>query len=830
MYKVLSTLILEYRKAILIVTLVLGLMCAACVPFLQFNFTPQQLFESSSTREEDREEVAREFGREDNLLTLIIQGPDIYAPEALTYVHKLSLSLKQVNVELDAIKADGTKGTRTLQAIKRAESLTTLELPRATQDQALTTVPLAKVLLEAKGQSFEDPNVTLDAEIAAKLKAMAEQEPLLMGRVVDKKGELTTVLLWIQDEVQNASDLERVDEAIQAQLERLPPPPGYTVKVGGIPKVRVDVVRDLRREQLTFIPLTGLAYLIVLLLLFRAAAGAILPLGTVVLAVLATVALMVITGYPLNIINNILPPMIFIIGISDSIHMLTRQAEERELGLSHMAATKAMIRNTGAACLLTSTTTAVGFFSLFAADTNILKAFGWQAGFGVMFAYAATLFFLPAALVYFKPIERIKAKQGDQAKAPIDPLDPAGLDHAPILERGIVGLGRKVLAHPYISIIGGLVITGVFVFYGLKVEIDTTLLEIYHEDHPTYQTTLLLEQQLGGILPVEIVVKHPDRDHFKEPGPFAKLHAFEQRASAIDGVLSTQSMVDFHQAARVGLLGDPAQRQVMPDSREQIEQLQTLIEGPPDSNQGVRAYVTSDFKSARTLLRVQDFGAKRMIVVADELKAELNTLFPAKDGYKTIISGDAYVASISLDSFVRDLFYSLLLAMVIIFGMMAVVFRSLKVGLISIIPNVTPLVATLGYMGFMGIDLNTTTIIIFAISLGLAVDDTIHFLARFREESEQRETTYDALIYTYFGAGRAIMLTSVMLVMGLLVLMFSDFKPSSMFAKLTAITIGGALLGDLFILPPVLLLAYRKRKPTIARVELVELEAPEATR
>lgn len=813
MYKVLSTFILEYRKAILIVTLVLGLMCTASVPFLEFNFTPQQLFESSSTREEDREEVARDFGREDNLLTLIIQGPDIYAPEALTYVHQLSLSLKELNIELDKVNEDGTKGKRTLQVIKRAESLTTLELPRATQDNALTTVPLAKVLLEAEGKSFEDPKVIIDAKIAASLKAMAAQEPLLMDRVVDKQGQLTTVLLWIQDEVQNASDLEVVDEAIQAHLERLPPPTGFKVKIGGIPKVRVDVVRDLRREQLTFVPLTGLVYLIVLLLLFRAAAGALLPLGTVVLAVLATVALMVVTGYPLNIINNILPPMIFIIGISDSIHMLTRQAEERELGLSHMAATKAMIRNTGAACLLTSTTTAVGFFSLFAADTNILKAFGWQAGFGVMFAYAATLFFLPAALVYFKPIERIKAKQGEAQKQ-LDPLDPTGLDHAPVLERGIVGLGRKVLAHPYISIIGGLAITGVFVFYGLKVEIDTTLLEIYHEDHPTYQTTLLLEQKLGGILPVEIIVKHPDRDHFKEPEPFAKLYAFQQRASKIDGVLSTQSMVDFHQAARVGLLGDPAQRQVMPESREQIEQLQTLIEGPPDSNQGVRAYVTSDFKSARTLLRVQDFGAKRMIVVADELKAELNTLFPAKDGYKTIISGDAYVASISLDSFVRDLFYSLLLAMVIIFGMMTVVFRSLKVGLISIIPNVTPLVATLGYMGFMGIDLNTTTIIIFAISLGLAVDDTIHFLARFREESEQRETTYDALIYTYFGAGRAIMLTSVMLVMGLLVLMFSDFKPSSMFAKLTAITIGGALLGDLFILPPVLLLAYRKQKKT----------------
>lgn len=801
MYKVLADFILQYRRSILAVTLVVLLSGATSVPFLKFNFTPQQLFESDSNREEDREEVAKEFGREDNLVTIIVEAQDIYQPQVLTYVHQLSLHLRQLPVTLP-------KHQDPVQAIKRTESLTTLELPRATEDGALTTVPLAKVMLEAQGKSFEDPKTQLDASIAGKLKLMAQQEPLLKERVVDKAGQLTTVLIWLQDDIQQAGELERIDDAIRERLEALPKPEGVSTRIGGIPKVRVDVVRDLRKEQLTFIPLTGLVYLIVLIALFRSIAGALLPLGTVVLAVVTIIALMVVLGYPLNIINNILPPMIFIIGISDSIHMLTRQAEEREHGLSHLEATKAMIRNTGAACLLTSTTTAVGFFSLFAADTNILKSFGWQAGLGVMFAYVATLFFLPAALVYFKPIERIKAKD-DQAK--INPLIPEQISHAPLLERGIVAVGHKVLNHPYLSLIGGLSITAVFVFFGLKVQIDTTLLEIYHETHPTYKTTVILEEKLGGILPVEVVVKHKDHDHFKSPEAFTALHQFQGYAQGIDGVLSTQSMVDFHQAARVGLLGDQAQREVMPESREQIEQLQTLIEGPPDTTQGVRGFVTSDFRSARVLLRVKDFGAKRMIVVADELKAELERRFPSAQGYKTIISGDAYVASVSLDSFVRDLFYSLLLAMVIIFGMMTIVFRSLKVGLISIVPNVTPLVATLGYMGYAHIDLNTTTIIIFAISLGLAVDDTIHFLARFREESTTRSSTYDALIYTYFGAGRAIMLTSVMLVLGLTVLMFSEFKPSAMFAQLTAITIGGALLGDLFILPPILLLTSRKK-------------------
>ena len=799
MYRALSDFILQHRSAILLATLMLAVGCATLAPKLTFNFTPQQLFESSSNREQAREDVAQAFGREDNLITVILQGPDIYSPAALTYAHQLTLKLRDVEL---------TRGQQTLRAIKRAESLTTLELPRAQGDGALTTRPLAQVMLEARGLPFESAQATIDDQTAQALKRLAQDEPLIQGRVVDAQGQLSTILLWVQDDIQQAAELERIDQAIHAHIKALPPPQGYTLRLGGIPKVRVDVVGDLRREQLTFIPLTGLMYLIILLVLFRSVSGALLPLGTVVLAVLGTVAVMVLGGYPLNIINNILPPMIFIIGISDSIHMLTRQAEEREHGLNHLEATRAMIRHTGAACLLTSTTTAVGFISLLAADTDILKSFGWQAALGVMLAYAATLLFLPSALVLMKPVQRLR---GDPDQR-LNPLDAQQLRHAPRLERGIVALGHAVLKRPLASIALGLSITAVFVVFAARVEIDTTLLEIYHEDHPTYQTTLVLEERLGGILPVEISVKHRDRDHFKTPQAFAALASMQAHAARIPGVLSTQSMVDFHQAARVGLLGDPAQRQVMPSSREEIEQLQTLIEGPPDTSQGVRGYVTSDFRNARLLLRVQDFGAKRMILVAQDLQAELDRRFPPDQGYTTLIAGDAYVASISLDSFVRDLFYSLLLAIVIIFGMMTVVFRSLKLGLVSTIPNVTPLVATLGYMGWAGIDLNTTTIIIFAISLGLAVDDTIHFLARFGEELKTRATIHDALIYTYFGAGRAIMLTSVMLVMGLLVLMFSAFKPSALFARLTAITIGGALLGDLLILPPVLLLMYRDRK------------------
>jgi predicted RND superfamily exporter protein len=222
--------------------------------------------------------------------------------------------------------------------------------------------------------------------------------------------------------------------------------------------------------------------------------------------------------------------------------------------------------------------------------------------------------------------------------------------------------------------------------------------------------------------------------------------------------------------------------------------------------------VTSDFRNARIHVRVSDVGAKAQLQLAERFEDKLGSLFGADSGVNYRLTGDAFVASVALDSFIRDLFYSLLIAIVIIFAMMTVVFRSLKLGLVSMLPNTIPLVMTFGYMGLMGINLNTTTIIIFAISLGLAVDDTIHFLARFREELDRRDTAKEAILYTYYGAGRAILLTSVLLVTGLAVLLLSDFVPTRQFGILTSITIGGAVFGDLILLPSLLYLLYRREE------------------
>jgi len=767
MYAFLAEKIVRHRRPILLMVLAAAIFGATNLPRLGFDFTPQQLFRSTSDAADYREKFAARFGREDNLVFVLLEPDDAYAPKLLEFQRDLTLRLRDLGVA------------------QTAESIATMEIPRAGDSPGvLSTRPI----LPATGP--------VTPEQAKRLEKLATTEPLVKGRLVGTSGKSTGVLVWLDRDIEEIKDLDRAVDEIRHGVDQTQHRAGVDVgyRLGGIPYLRTEIVDSLKFQQLTFIPGTALAYILLLFLLFRRPSGVLLPMGVVAVASLMTVSLLVLTGSSINIINNVLPSLIFIIAVSDSIHMLVRDAEESEVGAERGDAVRAMVRHTGLACLLTSTTTAVGFFSLLAADTDVLRDFGWEAGFGVLFAYVVTLFFLPAALVYMRPVKRREASD--------EVADP-------LLERALVRVGGTVLNHPWAFIAGGLLVAGAAAYAASTVAIDTTLLEVYDAENPSYQTTMLLEREFGGVLPVEISLESDERDAFKDPAVYAKMREIETYGAKDDIVLSTQSFVDFQQAARAALLGDPKQRDVMPDSRAQIEQLQLLIGGEPDSQTGVNRYVTSDFRNARILLRVSDAGARAQLRLAKDLKKKLAKLFPPNSGIRYRITGDAYVASQALDSFIRDLFYSLLLAMVIIFGMMTLVFRSLKVGLISILPNIIPLVLTFGYMGLMHINLNTTTVIIFAISLGLAVDDTIHFLSRFREERAKQPTVREAILATYDGAGRAIVITSVMLLTGLIVLLFSDFVPTRYFGTLMAITIAGALLGDLLLLPPILYLVYR---------------------
>jgi len=323
-----------------------------------------------------------------------------------------------------------------------------------------------------------------------------------------------------------------------------------------------------------------------------------------------------------------------------------------------------------------------------------------------------------------------------------------------------------------------------------------------------------VEEGLGGFLPLEISISSKRPGALTDPTGLSKVQQAVAAARSHDEVLSVRSYFDYWQIVDKLLPGrvKRLQREIADDvaTLARLAKVDHRIEQLGDAGD-LKNFITPDRRNGRILVTIRDVGSAQSMVFIEELEAEFDEIFAAADGVEYRLTGDAYVATMAMDGFIRDLFTSLLGASVAIFLVLGLLFRSLRIGLISILPNLTPLLVTLGYMSLRGYTMNAGNVIVFAISLGIAVDDTIHFLARFREELARGATVRDAVHRTGLGSGRAIVLTSVLIVLGLSILYQSNFVPTRRFAELTSITMIAALLGDLLLLPACLVL-FTKQK------------------
>jgi predicted RND superfamily exporter protein len=330
----------------------------------------------------------------------------------------------------------------------------------------------------------------------------------------------------------------------------------------------------------------------------------------------------------------------------------------------------------------------------------------------------------------------------------------------------------------------------------------------------------LVERELGGLLPLEVDLRATDPSVFLQPDVYRRIKQLETFAREQDSVLFARSYIDLHDAIGAGLIhGEGASAGGLADDDESIthrlSRSQGLLDRVGDSL-SYRTFMTADGQRARLLIKVEDVGTRRLHVLIRQLETEVQTLFPPGSKVTASLTGDAYVNTLAMENVIRDLFSSLLTASVVIFSIIGIGFRSLRAGLIAAIPNTTPLLVTLGYMGLRGFEMNVSNVIVFTISLGIAVDDTIHFLARFRELVKQHADVALAVHHTYEETGRAIVIVTVLVVSGLSVLLFSDFLPTRRFAELTIVTMATAVFGDLLLLPACLVLFWKRRPKTAA--------------
>lgn len=551
----------------------------------------------------------------------------------------------------------------------------------------------------------------------------------------------------------------------------------------------------------------GLCLLIQMVLLYGLAKGfrgVFVPLAVVFLSVLWTLGMIHVLGYTLNLFIIIVPTLLVCISIGDSMHLISAYNRVRETSESAWAAMVQAIGEVGFPCLLSTITTAAGFLAFNVADIRPFREMGVYASIGTVMAFVLSIVLVPLAYAGFS---RSRGKQ-EQRRV----FAAGGTDFFDALFDRIY---RINVAAPRSIITLFLILLTLGAYGYSRVEVETNTARMLSTDLPLRQAYDAVDERMGGSMAVEIMLDTGKHDGIKDPLFLHRMELLQSELDKLPNVTKTVSVIDILKRINQAMHQGRETSHVLPESRGEVAQYMLLYE----MSDGREMDKVVSFKNdvARLTAKTKTLGTKQVRSLSDRVDSLSRELFGS--AVKVVTAGHlSWVRSMN-DLLGQGQRKSFLTAIVVISLIIAVSLRSLRLGLVSIIPNVFPVIVTLGFMGFQGLYMDMPLMSFSAIIIGVAVDDTIHFLFRFREEFGQYGSYELALKRTLQAAGRPLTFTTLTLAAGFGVLMFSDLTGVSKFGGLAGFAFIWALLADFFFVPS-LLLVFRPLGPeTVSQLQ-----------
>ena len=563
---------------------------------------------------------------------------------------------------------------------------------------------------------------------------------------------------------------------------------GFHFETAGIPAVRADVSQKMQTDMNVYTSISFLMMFIILCFLFRTVHGVVIPMLGAMIPAAMLLGLMGWMGEPAGLVSQVYPILIPAIAVADVIHVVSRFHAEaaallkpNENTLKPADTRKAIVsamRHVGAACFFTSVTTCIGFFSLIIADMKVMQNFGIFAGLGIALAFLTMVVAVPLLLSFVTKIPPPRP-MGTKAK---------GLDGF------LYWVGQTTSQRPWSWLSVGLVVTVLSCVVASHARVDNRLSDVLPEGHSTNLAGQIMDSKLGGQLALHVDVMGKPGDLIKAD-TLAAFDEIEQWAQKEEVFLTSQSPATVARELNRSLTGDAS----TPKTDDLAAQLFLLAQG----EDFFERILTSDYGRARMLITMADDGAAVMESHTDDLERLVAETFQPL-GLQAVVTGIPFVAYKGFSKIGREMTKSLLLALLCIAVVMGFLFRSIKICVISLVPNLLPLIITLAVMTLCGWTIEATSAMVFTIGLGLAVDDSIHMLARFYEERRLGGSINDMMQRTISKTGRALSITTLVLVLGFGINVFSEFPFLRIFGTLGGVAIASALFCDLFLLPPML--------------------------
>jgi len=617
-----------------------------------------------------------------------------------------------------------------------------------------------------------------------KIREYALEDELFRNYLVSSDGKFTALVLTFED-----MSSGETDKAVQQvkEIAGRGKPRNLEVFFSGDMRIYTEFNRFTKQNQ-KVLPLLVIPVIsIFIFMLFRSLSKVLIILLVIGTSLCWALGFYSALGYGFNVVTGMLIPLVTILSIADCIHIMEYFVEVRK-NYDKKEALIHTITYITIPCFITSITTAFGLLSLSISHIDAVRHFSIGSAAGVMFAFFISIIIVPVFLALLPSDQEIK-----------------GAPFSEHLLSGISALNER--GFKYILVVAALV----FIFFGwgiTKVRIETNQIEWFPKNEDCYKSAMLVDKNLSGIGDTEILIKGRE-DVLKEPSILKRMDKLSSEIEKIPRVKKVISLADYVKGINKALEEDNPEYYKIPDSKSLIAQELFLFTLSDDGREELERIVTPDYSQGRISVKSESMPSQESLILSNLLENMAKETFSGTETSVTL-TGTLYLYNLMQEYLLESQIKGVSLAFLLVIGVLFAAFWSAKYGGLSIIPNLLPIIFIIGIMGWSGITLNTATVMIASVALGIAADDTIHFISRFRKELRSNKCSiHDALRRTTFSVGNAIIFTSVINIAGFLVLLISDFQPTREFGMLIALTLFFAFIGDILLLPSVIVAARR---------------------
>ncbi len=754
------------RNRILILVLI-----AAFTVFLAFQWENMRFSNSEANLLPDDHPINLEyqvfldsFGEEGNAIVLAIRDSSLFKPEKFKRWNTLSK-------QLDAFpEVDFVISTQNLK-----------ELVKDNEKQEFVLKPF----LVSDPESREE----VDSLVAHLFNDLPFYNKLLYNK---ESKTIRTVVYLDKDIINTSVRKDFILRDLTNLVDEFEEETGLDVRVSGMPYIRTlnsqNIIDEIGKFILAALAVTSLIFFF----FFRSVRATLISICVVVIGVMWAFGILGLLRYEITVLTALIPPLIIVIGIPNCIFLINKYQQEVKKHGNQALSLQRVISKIGNATLMTNVTTASGFATFIITDSKLLTEFGIVASINIMGIFILSLLIIP--IIYsFMSLPKTKH---------LKHLNTRWIDT-------FVNWMERIVRERRIAVYGVSVALLVISIIGIyQIEISGSPIEDMPKKADFFKDIRFFEEEFDGILPVEIVIDTEQKKGVLKPATLRRMDQLGAVITEIPELSSPLSIVNAVKYSKQAFYNGLAKYYQLPTSQENTFIMDVAQRTKSNANL-LSNFVDSTGQVARMTTYMRDVKTDRMEEIEGRLKENIEKIFP-KDRYTVYLTGKALLFLKGTKYLVKNLILSLALAIGLIALFMAYLFRSLRMIVISLIPNLLPLVITAGVMGFAGVPIKPSTILVFSVAFGISVDDTIHFLAKYRQELTANRWRIQKSVYAALReTGVSMFYTSIVLFFGFSVFVISNFGGTVALGALVSATLLFAMLANLILLPSLLLTLER---------------------